>query len=59
MRAQIVADVIPNSIAHVPSLLHQINYGLTYVRTSNFKMELIRSMPLYFVAMAQFMITIT
>ncbi len=59
MRAQIVADVIPIYIAPVPSLLHQNNIGVMYVRTSNFKMEVVSSMPLYFVAMAESMITVS
>jgi hypothetical protein len=41
MRAQIVANVIPIFIALVQSLLHQNNIGITYIKTSNFKMELV------------------
>jgi hypothetical protein len=51
MRAQTMADVVPIFVAHVPSLLHQNNIGVTYAGTSNFKMEPVRSMSLYFVAM--------
>jgi hypothetical protein len=51
MRVQIVVDVVPIYIAHVPNLLHQKNVGVTYARTSNFRMELVRSVPLYCVAM--------
>jgi len=51
MRAQTMADVIPICVVHALSLLHHNNIGVTYVRTSNFKMELIRSITLYFVAM--------
>jgi hypothetical protein len=46
-----VADVEPISIAHLQSILQQNNIGVTYARASNFRMELIRSMPLYFVAL--------
>ncbi len=59
MRTQIKVDVVPISIAHVQSLLQQINIGITYVRTSNFKMELIRFVPLYFMVMAQSIIIVT
>jgi hypothetical protein len=44
-------DVVLVSIALVPKFLHQNHIGVTYVKTSNFKMELLKSMPLYFVAM--------
>jgi hypothetical protein len=57
-RAQVVANVVPISIALVQILLHQDNIGITYARTSNFKMELITSVPLYFVVMPQSIITI-
>ncbi len=50
MRAQIVANVVPIYVAPTPNLFHHNNVGLTYVRTSNFRMELIRSVPLYYVA---------
>jgi hypothetical protein len=51
MRAQIVADVMPIFVAPIPSLLHQNNIGVTFVGPSNFIMEPIRSLRLYFVAM--------
>jgi hypothetical protein len=51
MKTQIVVEVIPIFVAPIPSLLHQNNIGITYARTSNFKMELVRFVPLYFVAM--------
>ncbi len=51
MRVQTMADVVFIYVAHVPSLLHQNNIGVTYAKTSNFRMELIRFVPLYFVAM--------
>jgi hypothetical protein len=58
IRAQIAANVVLISIALVPSLLHQNNIGITYIGTSKFRMELIRFMPLYFVAMPQSIITV-
>jgi hypothetical protein len=54
-----MVDVGPISIVHVPSLLHQNHIGVTYEGISNFRMEPVRSMPLYFVAMPQSIITIT
>jgi hypothetical protein len=51
MRAQIMEDVVPISITLAPNLLHHNNVGVTYARTSNFRMELVRSVPLYFMAM--------
>ncbi len=51
MKASIVANVVPIFVVHVPSLLYQNNIGVTYARTSNFKMELVRFMPLYYMAM--------
>jgi hypothetical protein len=47
MKAQNVANVIPISIVLVPNLLHNNNVGVTYVRTSNFRMEPIRFVPFY------------
>jgi hypothetical protein len=58
MTAQIMADVIPIFITPITSLLHQNNIRITYARTSNFRMELLRSMPIYFVAMPQSVITV-
>jgi hypothetical protein len=40
-------------------LLQQNNIGVTYVRTSNFRMELMIFLPLYYVVMPQSIITIT
>jgi hypothetical protein len=51
MRAHIMLDVVPIFVAPVPSLLHQNNIGVTYVRISNFRMEPVRSVPLYSMAM--------
>jgi hypothetical protein len=46
-----MANIVPISIAHVQNLLQQNNIGITYAKISNFRMELVRSMPLYFVAL--------
>jgi len=53
-----VANVIPISIAPILSLLHQNNIGVTYAGPSNFGMELIRFVPLYFVAMVKSIIIV-
>jgi hypothetical protein len=53
-----VAHVVLISIVPTPSLLHYNNVGVTYVGTSNFKMEPIKSIPLYYVAMPQSMIIV-
>ncbi len=45
-----MANVIPISIAPTPNLFHHNNVGLTYVGTFNFKMEPVRSVPLYSMA---------
>ncbi len=47
MRAQIMVDVVPISVAPTPSLLYHSNVGITYARTSNFRMEPVRLVPLY------------
>jgi hypothetical protein len=46
-----MADVIYIFVAPIPSLLHQNNIRITYARTSNFRMEPVKFVPLYFVAM--------
>jgi hypothetical protein len=46
-----MADIIPISVALAPNMLHHNSVGITYAGTSNFRMELVRSIPLYFVAM--------
>jgi hypothetical protein len=51
MRAQIMEDVVPISVTLVPNLLHHNNVGVTYARISNFRMELVKSVPLYSMAM--------
>ncbi len=59
MKTQIVVDVIPIFVAFVPNTLHHNNVRITYVTTSNFRVEPIRSIPLYFVAMPHSMVIIT
>jgi hypothetical protein len=48
---QIVANVVPIFVTLALSLLHHKNIRITDARTSNLKMEPIRFVPLYFVAM--------
>ncbi len=59
MRVQMGVNVAPTFVAPVQNLLQQNNIGVTYWGTSNFKMELVRFVPLYYVAMPQFIIIIT
>jgi hypothetical protein len=54
-----MAYIIPIYVAFAPNMLHHNNVGITYARASNFRMELIRSVPLYFVAMLQSMVIVT
>jgi hypothetical protein len=56
MKAQIVAGGVLISIALAPNLFHRNNFGVTYVGTSNFRMELVRFVPLYYVAMPHYII---
>jgi len=51
VRVQIVANVIHVSITPTPSLLHHNDVGVLYPTIFNLRMELVRSIPLYFVAM--------
>jgi hypothetical protein len=51
MRTQTMADIVHVSVAFVPSLLHWNHIGVTYVGTSNFRIELVRSVPFYSMAM--------
>jgi hypothetical protein len=51
MRTQIMANVILVCVTSTPNQLHHNNVGVTYTRTSNFKMELVRFVPLYFMLM--------
>ncbi len=51
MKAQIMANVVPIFVAPIPSIVHQNNIGATYAGPSHFKMEPIKFVPLYSVAM--------
>ncbi len=51
MRIQTMANVVPIFVALVSNMLHHNNVGVTYPRTSNLRMEPIKYVPLYFVAM--------
>ncbi len=53
-----MADVVSIFVALALSLLHHNNVGITYPRTFNLKMELVRSIPLYSMAMFQSMVTL-
>ncbi len=58
MRAQTRVDVVSIYVTPIQSLLQQNNIGITYVETLNFRMQLRRFVPLYYVVMPQFIITI-
>ncbi len=47
MRAQSMANIVPIFVTFAPKLFHHNNVRGTYARTSNFKVEPIRSIPLY------------
>jgi hypothetical protein len=59
MKLQTGVDVVPISVALVQTLLQQNNIAVTYARISNFRMELVRYVPLCSMAMPQFIITVT
>jgi hypothetical protein len=46
-----MANVVPIFVAPTLNMLHHNNVGVTYGRNSNFKMEPIKSIPIYYVAM--------
>jgi hypothetical protein len=54
-----MANVVPIFIAPTPSLLHHNNVGIIYLGTSNLNVELLRFVPLYFMAMLQFNVIVT
>jgi hypothetical protein len=58
MRIQTMVDVVPISITLIPNMLHHNNVGITYVGTSNFRVEPIKSIPLYYVAMPHSMVIV-
>jgi len=47
MRAQSMANIISIFVTPTPNLFHHNNVKGTYARTPNFKVEPIRSIPLY------------
>jgi hypothetical protein len=53
-----MVDVVPISITPAPNLLHHNNVGVVYVGTSNFRMEPIRYVPLYFMVMPRSMVIV-
>jgi len=54
-----MTNIILVYVAFAPNMLHHNNVRITYAGASNFKMEPIKSVPLYFVAMLQFMVIVT
>jgi hypothetical protein len=54
-----MVDVVPIFVTPIQSPLLQDNIGVTYARTSNFRMEQVTYVPLYFMAMPRSIITIT
>jgi hypothetical protein len=58
LKVQIITNLVPIFIALTPNLFHHNNVGVTYEITSNFIMELVRSIPLFFVVMRHSMVTI-
>jgi hypothetical protein len=53
-----MVDVVPIFVAPTPNLFHHNNVRITYVGTSNLKVEPIRFVPLYFVAMIYSMVIV-
>jgi len=51
MKTQIMAHVIHVYVTPIPSLSHHKNVRITCPRTSNLRMQPIRSIPLYYVPM--------
>jgi hypothetical protein len=46
-----MANIVPIFVALAPNMLHHNNVRITYVGASNFRMEPVKSIPLYFVVM--------
>jgi len=59
MRAQTIVNVASISIALASNMFHHNNVGITYVGTSNFRVEPLKSIPLYYVAMPHSMVIVT
>jgi hypothetical protein len=53
-----MAYIVPIFVIPAPNLFHHNNVKGTYAKTSNFKVEPIRSVPLYYMAMFHFMVII-
>jgi hypothetical protein len=58
MKAETMADVVPIFITPTQSLLHNNNIGVTYKKTSNFRMEPLIFVPLYSMVMPRSMIIV-
>jgi hypothetical protein len=54
MRAQIMANVTPIFVTFTPNLFHHNNVIITSEETSNFKVDTISSISLYYVAMPSY-----
>jgi hypothetical protein len=52
-------DIVLIFVALAPNMLHHNNIGITCAGASNFRMEPVRSIPLYYVAMLQSMVIVT
>jgi hypothetical protein len=53
-----MVNVVPIYVVHAPSRLHHNNVGIIYLGTSNLRMEPIRFVPLYYVAILQSIVII-
>ncbi len=53
-----MAIVVLIFITLAPNMFHHNNVGVTYVKTSNFKVEPVKSIPLYYVAMLHSMVIV-
>jgi len=58
MKAQTLLNVAPIFVAPTSNMFHHNNVGITYVGTSNFRVEPVRSIPLYFVTMPHSMVIV-
>ncbi len=54
-----MVDVVPIFVPLAPSLFHHNDIGITYPTISNLRMESIRFVPLYSMAMPQSMVIVT
>jgi hypothetical protein len=58
MKAQTLLNVALIFVVLASNMFHHNNVGITYLGTSNFKVEPVRSIPLYFVAMPHCMVIV-